>query len=59
MRKAWESGVHTQSHRVVVVLLRITWILSKGKESSKRKVKIGTMPSLKKDEKAIKVFPGC
>lgn len=41
-----------------LVLLRITWILSKGKESSKKEVKLGTMPSLKKDGKAIKVFPG-
>lgn len=37
---------------------RIPWIWSKGKESSKTEVKIGTTPSLKKDGKAIKVFPG-
>lgn len=38
---------------------RSTWIFSKKKESSKREVKIGTTPSLEKDGKAIKVFPGC
>lgn len=39
-------------------ITRITWIWSKGKESSKKEVKIGTTPSLKKDGKAIKAFPG-
>ena len=35
------------------------WILSKGKASRESRVKTGTVPSLKKDEKAIKAFPGC
>lgn len=47
------------AHRVVLALLRITWILSKGKKSSKGEVKTGTTAFLKKDGKAIKVFPGC
>ena len=53
------NQVCIRSNTVVLVLLRITWILSKGKESSKKEVKIGTTPSLKKDGQAIKVFPGC
>lgn len=58
-RPKW--GEEEAGDQVALELLGVRGICPKKekKESSKREVKIGTTPSLEKDVKAIKVFPGC